>query len=109
MPKKNKIDLKLVVTTSIWANVGNEEVPLWRSIGTKEYIVKHFTQEPSLEEIGKSVEESIHILQGGDGNTREILSGWQLYLKDAMTHSEFFQVNLNGNIDFPPTDITINE
>lgn len=109
MPKKNKIDLKLVVTTSIWANVGNAEVPLWRSVGTKEYIVKYFTQEPSLEEIGKCVEESIHILQGGDVNTREILSGWQLYLKDAMTHSEFFQVNLNGNIDFPPTDITINE
>lgn len=109
MAKRNKIDLKLVVATAIWANVGNEDVPLWRSVGSKEYIIKYFDEEPTLETIGECVANSNHIIQGGDANMREIILGWQLYLKDAMTHSEFFQMNLNGNVDFPPTDITLNE
>lgn len=107
MAKRNKVDLKLVVATNIWINTGNEDMPLWKVVGGKEYIVEYFTQEPTIEEIGKVVADKIHFIQGGDSSSREILAGWQLYLKDAMTHSEFFQLNLNGNVDFPPTDITV--
>lgn len=104
---KKKIDLKLVVATTIWANVGNSDMPLWRPVNSKEYVVNNFDHEPTIEDLGKAVEEASHKIQGGDEITREIISGWQLYLKDALTHSEFFQLNMNGNVDFPPTDLTI--
>ena len=106
MVKRNKVDLKLVVATSIWANAGTDDMPLWSAIGSNEYIVAYFDQEPTIEEIGQIVADKIHTIQGGDPSRREILSGWQLYLKDALTHSEFLQLNMNGNVDFPPTDIT---
>ena len=100
------LNLKLVATTLIWTNAGTEDMPLWRSTGGKEYIIARFDYEPSLQEVGKVVDEKRHLIENHYPQIHETLSGWQLYFDDAMTHNEFLQYHLAQSVDFPATDLT---
>ena len=100
------IELKLVVSSFVWANVGRQELPLWKTIGAKEYIVKYFRGEPTFEMINEELDKVAHMFEGGDATVRETVAGFEIYFADAPTNSEMFQINLNGAIDFPPIDLT---
>ena len=52
------LKLKLVVTTMIWSNSATDEMPLWKTVGGKEYIIARFDYEPTITEIGKACEDS---------------------------------------------------
>jgi hypothetical protein len=101
-----ELNLKLVATTLIWTNVGNEKMPLWRCSGGKEYIIGRFDYEPALAEIGKTVDDRRHMIENHYPQMHETLSGWQLYHNDAMTHNEYMQYHLTQSVDFEATDIT---
>lgn len=100
------LNLKLVATTLIWTNAGTEDLPLWRCSGGKEYIIKRFTYEPTLAEIGKVVDERRHLIENHYKEFHETLSGWQLYLDTSMTHNEYLQYSVSQSVDFPSTDLT---
>jgi hypothetical protein len=101
-----ELNLKLVVSSFIWTNVGGPDLPLWKTVGGKEYIVKYFTGEPTFEMINEELDKVAHMFEGGDTMVRETVAGFEVYFADAPTNSEMFQVNLNGAIDFPPIDLT---
>lgn len=101
-----ELNLKLVATTLIWTNAGTEDMPLWRASGGKEYVIKRFNYEPTIEEIGKSVEEKRHLIENHYKEFHETLSGWQLYFDQNMTHNEYMQYHLTQSVDFPATDVS---
>jgi len=101
-----ELNLKLVVSSFVWANVGSADLPLWKTVGAKEYIVKYFTGEPTFEMINEELDKVSHMFEGGDSSVRETVAGFEVYFADAPTNSETFQANLNGAIDFPPIDLT---
>ena len=100
------INLKLVVCTRVWVNQGTTDLPMWRTTGGKEYIVKYYDYEPTIEEIGNAVGEVDHMIVTLDTNFKETVDGWQLYHADNMTNNEYFQLTHNNAIDFPANDIT---
>jgi hypothetical protein len=102
----DELNLKLVVSSFVWANVGSQSMPLWKTMGGKEYIVKYFRGEPTFEMINEELDKVAHMFEGGDAFTRETVAGFEVYFADAPTNSETFQVNLNGAIDFPPIDLS---
>jgi hypothetical protein len=102
----DELNLKLVVSSFVWANVGSADLPLWKTVGAKEYIVKYFTGEPTFEMINEELDKVSHMFEGGDNSVRETVAGFEVYFADAPTNSETFQANLNGAIDFPPIDLT---
>jgi hypothetical protein len=102
----SEINLKLVVCTRIWSNQGTPDLPMWRTMGGKEYIVKYFDHEPTIEEIGNAVADAEHMIVTLDTGFKETVDGWQLYLTDNMTNNEYFQLTHNNAIDFPANDIT---
>lgn len=99
-------ELKLVVSSFVWMNVGSQDLPLWKTVGAKEYIVKYFTGAPTFEMINEELDKVAHMFEGGDAVMRETVAGFEVYFADAPTNSEMFQINLNGAIDFPPIDLT---
>lgn len=101
-----ELNLKLIATTLIWTNAGSEDMPLWKTSGGKEYIIKRFNYEPTLEEIGRAVEDRRHLIENHYPQYHETLSGWQLYFDQNMTHNEYMQYHLTQSVDFPATDLT---
>jgi hypothetical protein len=101
-----ELNLKLVVCTRIWLNHGTPDLPMWRTTGGKEYIVKYFDKEPTIEEIGDAVVESAHLILTIENNFKETVDGWQLYPANGMTNNEYFQLTHNNAIDFPANDLT---
>jgi hypothetical protein len=102
----DELNLKLVVSSFVWTNVGSSDLPLWKTVGAKEYIVKYFTGEPTFEMINEELDKVSHMFEGGDSFVRETVAGFEIYFAEAPTNSETFQANLNGAIDFPPIDLT---
>lgn len=100
------VELKLVVSSFVWMNVGSQDLPLWKTTGGKEYIVKYFRGEPTFEMINQELDKVAHMFEGGDAVVRETVAGFEVYFADAPTNSELLQINLNGAIDFPPIDLT---
>ncbi len=100
--------IKVVASTNIWQNFGESaDFPMWRSVGSREYIVGYTTEVPSLEDIGRMVTELQHILEGRIQETIiEVFTGYEVYDKNKLTHNEFFQLQEGGAIDYPAEDIT---
>ena len=99
--------LKLVASTKIFKNIGTTDVPMWRCVGGNEYIIDRFDKEPKWHKVGEAVTQFQHILQSKlDQSVTEIYSGFDLYENDTLTHSEFFQLENGGTVDFPAEDLT---
>jgi hypothetical protein len=99
--------LKLVATTKVYKNVGNLEVPMWRCVDSNEYVIKRFNKEPKWTDVGKAVQDFQHILEGKlEIDVKEIYAGFEIYDNNSLTHSENFQLQNGGTIDFPASDAT---
>jgi len=99
--------LKLVAITNIFKNNGTHDLPMWRVNGANEYIVARFDEEPTWQQVGESISNFLHSLQGNvDPYTRETYAGFELYNNDSLTHGENFQLHNGGTIDFPALDVT---
>lgn len=101
-----ELNLKLVATTALWANSATDDMPLWKTIGAKEYIIARFDEEPSLDQIGRACESKRHLIETHTKQFHETLSGWQLYLDKNVTHNEYLQYSLTEQIEFPAIDLT---
>jgi hypothetical protein len=101
-----ELNLKLVATTALWANSATDDMPLWKTIGAKEYVIARFDVEPTLEQIGKACEAKRHLIETHTKQFHETLSGWQLYLDQNVTHNEYLQYSLTEQIEFPAIDLT---
>jgi len=101
------MSLKLVASTKVFQNIGSLDMPMWKCVDGKEYIVGYFDEEPTWKEAGEVINKFIHYLEGNLSiDTKEIYSGFDLYEKGKMTHCEFFQLDSSGVIDFPAKDLT---
>lgn len=99
--------LKLVAITRVYKNMGNETMPMWRVVDSNEYVISRFTEEPKWSEVGKSVNNFQHVLEGKiESDIKEIYAGFEIYNEDSLTHSEAFQLQNGGTIDFPAEDAT---
>jgi len=100
--------LKVVATTRVWqANGVSKEFPMWTPVGSNEYIIGYTEEEPTLSEIGRFVDQFQHTLEGKvTESVVEVFSGYEVYLKESLTHNEHFQLKYGDEIDFPATDVT---
>lgn len=99
--------LKLVASTKIFKNVGNVDIPMWRCVDGKEYIIKRFDIEPTWADVGEAINNFQHILEGLlESDVKEVYAGFELYKNESMTHGENFQLQNGGTIDFPAEDVT---
>ena len=100
--------LKVVATTRVWqANGASKDFPMWTPVGSNEYIIGYTEEEPTLSEIGRFVDQFQHTLEGKVTDTVvEVLSGYEVYMKESLTHNEHFQLKYGDEIDFPATDVT---
>lgn len=99
--------LKIVATTKVFTNIGSNEMPLWKPIGAKEYIVARIDHEPTWKEVGEIISSFMHMIEGLVSlDSVEVYSGFEIYNDASLTHSENFQLQQTANIDFPAQDIT---
>ena len=100
--------LKVVACTNIWeAKGGSRDFPMWQSVGSREYIIGRTNKVPTLEEIGAMITSLQHILEGRiTPSVIEVISGWEVYEQNNLTHNENFQLKYGDAIDFPAEDIT---
>ena len=99
--------LKLVAITNVFKNSGSVDLPMWRCVGSNEYIVARFDEEPAWKEVGDSISKFIHSFHGSLNEiTKEVYAGFELYNNDSLTHGENFQLHNGGTIDFPAQDVT---
>lgn len=100
--------LKVVACTNIWESKGaTKDFPMWQSVGSREYIVGRTNKEPTLKDIGKMITSLQHILEGRiTPSVIEVISGWEVYEQNNLTHNENFQLKYGDAIDFPAEDIT---
>jgi hypothetical protein len=101
-----ELNLKLVVTTSLWANSATDDMPLWKTVGAKEYIIARFDEEPTLDQVGRACESKRHLIETHTKQFHETLSGWQLYMDQNLTHNEYLQYSLTEQVEFPAIDLT---
>ena len=100
--------LKDVAITNIWEAKGpSRDFPMWKSVGSREYIIGKTKKEPTLKEIGDMVAKLQHLLEGKITETViEVFSGYEIYQADKLTHNEGFQLQMGDAIDYPAEDIT---
>lgn len=100
--------LKVVAITNIWEAKGpSRDFPMWKSVGSREYIIGKTKKEPTLKEIGDMVAKLQHLLEGKITETViEVFSGYEIYQADKLTHNEGFQLQMGDAIDYPAEDIT---
>lgn len=100
--------LKVVATTRVWqANGVSKDFPMWQPVGSNEYIIGYTEEEPTLSMIGRFVDQFQHTLEGKvTEHVVEVFSGYEVYLAEALTHNEHFQLKYGDEIDFPATDVT---
>ena len=100
--------LKVVAITNIWEAKGpSRDFPMWKSVGSREYIIGKTKKEPTLKEIGDMVAKLQHLLEGKITETViEVFSGYEIYQADKLTHNEGFQLQMVDAIDYPAEDIT---
>lgn len=102
---ESEFPLKLIVASHTWANMGNDELPIWKIVGGNEYLGGFFKGPPTMTEIVEQVNKIRHMFEGGSFEQRETVAGWQIYFADIPTNAEQFQLNLNGYVDFPPINV----
>ena len=80
--------LKVVAITNIWEAKGpSRDFPMWKSVGSREYIIGKTKKEPTLKEIGDMVAKLQHLLEGKITETViEVFSGYEIYQADKLTH-----------------------
>ena len=101
------MELKLVAITKIYKNIGTDEMPMWRHVDGNEYIISFLDEEPTWPKIGEEISKFQHILEGKiEADVKEVYVGFELFPKDSLTHSEVFQLETGGTIDFPAQDAT---
>jgi len=101
------MNLKLVAITKIYKNIGSEDLPMWRHVDGHEYIIAFFDKEPAWQEVGEEINKFQHILEGKiEVDVKELYVGFELFSSDSLTHSESFQLQTGGTIDFPAQDVT---
>ena len=102
------MQLKVVACTNIWEAKGEtKDFPMWQSVGSREYIVGRTKEVPTLEEIAVIITSLQHILEGRITPTViEVISGYEVYERENLTHNENFQLKYGDCIDFPAEDIT---
>ena len=100
--------LKVVAITNIWEAKGpSRDFPMWKSVGSREYIIGKTKKEPTLKEIGDMVAKLQHLLEGKITETViEVFSGYEIYQADKLTHNEGFQLQMGDAIDYPAEDLT---
>mgnify|MGYP001109134045 CR=1 FL=1 len=99
--------LKLVASTKVFRNVGNVDLPMWTCVGGNEYIVAYLEKEPTWAEVGETINNFTHYLEGQLSMVdKEVYVGFEMYDKDSLTRPEFFQLDSTGCVDFPARDLT---
>lgn len=100
--------LKLVASTKIFKNIGSMDIPMWKCVDGNEYIIGYYDKEPSWQDVGQNINKFTHYLEGKlTVDVKEIYSGFELYMKENLTHCEHFQLESTGCIDFPAEDVTL--
>jgi len=99
--------LKLVAITNVYKNIGSLDLPMWRCVGSNEYICARFDEEPKWNQVGENINKFIHSLEGKiTDDVKEAYAGFDLYNDTSLTHGENFQLHNGGTIDFPAQDVT---
>ena len=102
--------MKLLLTTQVYENyawqedgsIGTGDQAYWKAKGGSEYVVKNFKDNGRLTEIVMALRGQV---ETDNEYFREHLIDWQVVPDDYLTQFERDQLEFEGKIIYPPTEI----
>ena len=95
---------KLLISTQVLENYGSEDNPFWKAKGGEDYVLKNFTDFNRVSQVVHSLRSQIEI---DNPFCQEYIAGWEVVEDDYMTPFELSQMEYEGRIDFPVTELQL--
>ena len=95
---------KLMITTQVLENYGSEEQPFWKAKGGSDYVVRNFTDFNRVNAVVAQLRADIEI---DNAFCSEYIVSWSVEDDDYLTEFEQSQLDYEGRIDFPPTELEL--
>ena len=95
---------KLMITTQVLENYGSEEQPFWKYKGGSDYVVRNFTEFNRVNHVVAELRPQIEI---DNAFCCEYIVSWSVEDDDYLTDFERSQLEYEGRIDFPPTELEL--
>ena len=95
---------KLLIVTQVLENYGSEDNPFWKAKGSNEYVVKNFT---AFTTVNATVQSLRHEIEIDNPFCSEYIVSWEVVDDDYLTDFERSQLEYEGRIDFPATELEL--
>lgn len=95
---------KLMITTQVLENYGSEEQPFWKAKGGSDYVVRNFTEFNRVNAVVAQLRADIEI---DNAFCSEYIVSWSVEDDDYLTEFEQSQLDHQGRIDFPATELEV--
>jgi len=95
---------KLMITTQVLENYGSEEQPFWKAKGGSDYVVRNFTDFNRVNAVVAQLRADIEI---DNAFCSEYIVSWSVEDDDYLTEFEQSQLDYEGRIDFPATELEL--
>ena len=95
---------KLMITTQVLENYGSLEQPFWKAKGGSDYVVRNFTDFNRVNAVVAQLRADIEI---DNAFCSEYIVSWSVEDDDYLTEFEQSQLDYEGRIDFPPTELEL--
>lgn len=94
---------KLVIFTQVFENYGSADTPHWKPKGGSDYVVKNVDECNLISIIGRVCIQ----IETDNEYFREHLLGWEVVADDYLTQFERDQLEFEGEITCPATELTV--
>ena len=95
---------KLMITTQVLENYGSLEQPFWKAKGGSDYVVRNFTDFNRVNAVVAQLRADIEI---DNAFCSEYIVSWSVEDDDYLTEFEQSQLDYEGRIDFPATELEL--
>jgi hypothetical protein len=95
---------KLLIVTQVLENYGSEDNPWWKAKGGSEYVIKNFT---AFSTVNATVQSVRHQIEIDHAFCSEYIVSWEVVADDYLTDFERSQLEYEGRIDFPATELEL--
>ena len=95
---------KLLITTQVHENYGDDQVPQWKAKGGREYVIRKFRGGDNDASFAvMSLRDQIE--HDADGYREQVI-GWNIVANDYLTEYEQSQMRYDGEIKYSPKELT---
>ena len=94
--------MKLLITTQVYENYGDDVNPHWKPKGGCDYVVKKFRDINKVTEVIMALRSQIEC---DNEHIRESIINWEVVADDYLTEFEQSQLDYEGTVRYPAKEL----